>query len=138
MSQIRMVMMRKVRGVRVLDIAGATFLVLMVLSVYASKAGAGAEGARIADTTRQIAAEAQQVRMLRAERAFLTRPDNLRRLSTQYLNMGPIAPSHEVTPEALLQVRQVATPPTVVAALVAPAPAREAVPSEAGPNEAHR
>jgi len=108
MTRIHAVMMRKVRGVRVLDLAGATFLVLMVLSVYASKAGAGAEGAKISDTTRQIAAEEQQVRLLRAETAYLTQPERLRRLSAQYLNMAPVSSNHDVTPEALLQVWQVA------------------------------
>ncbi len=120
MIGLHTVLMRKVRGVRVVDLAGGAFLVLMVLSVYASKAGAGAEGAKIADTTRQIAAEEQQVRLLRAEHAYLTRPDNLRRLSTQYLNMGPIAASHEVTPEALLQARQLATLPAAAPPATAP------------------
>ena len=122
MTRFHAVMMRKVRGVRVVDIACATFLVLIVLSVYASKAGAGAEGAQIADTTRQIAAEEQQVRMLRAETAYLTQPERLRRLSAQYLSMGPIPSSHEVTPETLLQVRQVAPAAAPVPAS-APAPA---------------
>ena len=128
MTGIHTVLMRKVRGVRVVNLAGGTFLVLMVLSVYASKAGAGAEGARIADTTRQIAAEQQQVQLLRAERAYLTRPDNLRRLSTQFLNMGPVAPSHEVTPEALLQVHEAARTP---APAPVPAPSQTAAPTPA-------
>jgi len=125
MTRFHAVMMRKVRGVRVVDIAGGTFLVLIVLSVYASKAGAGAEGAQIADTTRQIAAEEQQVRLLRAETAYLTRPDHLRQLSAQYLNMGPVAASHETTPEALLRARQI-PPAPAPAQPPAPAPATEA------------
>jgi hypothetical protein len=105
--------LRRVRGFRVLDIAAAVCLTLIVLVVYMSKAGAGAEGAKIADTTRQIAAEEQKVRLLRAEHAYLTQPERLRRLSETYLQMGPVKPTHEATPEtltpqALTQVRQTA------------------------------
>jgi hypothetical protein len=90
-----------------------------------SKAGAGAEGAKIADTTRQIAAETQKVRLLRAQRAYLTQPERLRRLSEDYLQMGPVKPTHEATaetlaPEALRQVRQ-----TVVAPKTDPAGAAQ-------------
>jgi hypothetical protein len=136
MNGIHAVMMRKVRGVRVVDIACATFLVLIVLSVYASKAGAGAEGARIADTTRQIATEEQQVRVLRAEAAYLTQPERLRRLSAQYLSMGPVPFSHDVTPETLLQLRQLPPPPSPPPA-PSSAPAAEVSP-QAPPQAANR
>jgi len=109
--------MSRFRGFRVLDIAAALFLTLIVLTVYMSKAGAGAEGAKIADTTRQIAAEEQKVRVLRAERAYLTQPERLRRLSEDYLQMGPVKPTREATPETLMQVRQ----PVVAAPAITPA-----------------
>ncbi len=127
MTTLHTLLMRKVRGVRVVDLAGAACLVLIVLAVYASKAGAGAEGAQIADTTRQIAAEEQQVRLLRAEDAYLTQPRRLRQLSAQYLSMGPVASSRDVTPEALLQVRQVAPAPTPPPASALPPGAPPAV-----------
>jgi hypothetical protein len=116
MNRLSTLALHKVRGVRVLDIACALCLTLIVLVVYMSKAGAGAEGAKIADTTRQIAAETQKVRLLRAQRAYLTQPERLRRLSEDYLQMGPVKPTHEATaetlaPEALRQVRQTVVAP---------------------------
>lgn len=97
-------LLRKVRGVRVVDLAAAACLVAIVLLVYGSKARAGAEAAKIADTDRQIAAEEEQLRLLRAEEAYLTRPDRLRGLSSQYLNLGPAAAKQYTTPEALTQL----------------------------------
>jgi cell division protein FtsL len=128
MTRIHSMLMRKVRGVRIVDLAGAACLVFIVLVVYASKAGAGAEGAKIADTDRQIAAEEQQVRVLRAQQAALTRPERLRSLAAQYLNMAPTAPSREVTPEGLLQIRQMTPAPhPATSPLAKPAPAAEVV-----------
>lgn len=111
-------LLRKVRGVRVVDLAGAACLVAIVLLVYGSKARAGAEAARIADTDRQIAAEEEQLRLLRAEEAYLTRPDRLRGLSNQYLNLGPAAAKQYTTPEALAQLHPPTAPPST-----APSPA---------------
>ncbi len=104
MNRLRMLMMRKVRGIRVIDLTAAACLVLIVMGVYWSKTGAGAESAKIADTTRQIAAEEQSVRLLRAQYAVLTRPERLRRLSDQLLHMQPVPATHEATPETLLTV----------------------------------
>jgi hypothetical protein len=92
---------RRVRGVRVVEVGGFACLVALVLAVYFSKAGAGAEGSQIADTTRQIAAEQQRVRLLRAELSRLEAPARLERLSTQYLGMTPAAPKQEAAPDAL-------------------------------------
>ncbi len=92
---------RRVRGVRVVEAAGFASLVVLVLGVYFAKAGAGAEGAQIADTTRQIATEEQRVRLLRAELSRLEAPERLERLSTQYLGMAPATPKQEAVPDAL-------------------------------------
>ncbi len=110
MNGLRQMMMRKVRGVRVVDLGAGAMLLLIVLVVYASKTSGGAEAAKIADTDRQIATEEQQVRLLRAQESYLTRPERLRTLSRQYLNMAPVSALHEVTPESLLQVRQAFAP----------------------------
>ena len=104
MNTLSALFLRKVRGVRVVNIAGAGCLALMVLTVYWSKAAAGSESARIADTTRQIAAEAQRVRLLQAQRAYLAQPERLRRLSEQYLGMAPVKPAHEAAADALIQL----------------------------------
>jgi len=94
----------RIRGVRVIEVAGGAFLVVLVLAVYFFKAGAGAEGAQIADTTRQIAAEQQRVRLLRAELARLESPERLEQLSTQYLGMAPVSPKKEAAPDTLINL----------------------------------
>ena len=97
---------RRIRGVRVIEAAGGACLVVLVLAVYFFKAGAGIEGAQIADTTRQITAEQQRVRLLRAELAHLESPERLEQLSTEYLGMAPVSPKKEAAPETLVTVVQ--------------------------------
>ena len=104
MKSLAALWVRRVRGVRVVDLAGAACLTLIVLVVYWSKAAAGAESARIAETNKAIAAEEQKVRLLRAEHAYLAQPDRLRRLSAQYLGMGPVPVTREAPPEGLIPV----------------------------------
>lgn len=127
MNRFTTLLMSKVRGIRVLDIAAAACLMLIVLVVYMSKAGAGAEAARIADTDRQIAAEEEQVRLLRAQHAYLTRPERLRTLSEQYLAMSPVKPTHEMTPETIQLIRQSTMAAPQLAPITAAAPAPEPV-----------
>jgi hypothetical protein len=86
---------RRVRGFRVVELSGLLCLVALVFGVYCSKAGAGAEGAQIADTTRQIAAEERRLRALRAELARLETPGRLERLSVQYLGLQPVSGARE-------------------------------------------
>lgn len=124
MTAFAELMLRRVRGVRVMDLVGAGCLILVVLAVYGSKARAGAEAAKIADTTRQIAAEEQRVRVLQAERAFLTQPERLKRLSTQYLGMAPVKPNREMGEDGLVMA------PAPVAQAV-PAPVSQAAPAPA-------
>lgn len=127
MNAVSALLERKVRGVRVVDLAGVACLALIVLVVYASKAGGGAEAAKIADTTRLIGVEEQQVRLLQARDAYLTQPRRIRDLSKTYLHMGPVPVGHETTPEALLRVD---APP---ASTPAPAPGHGADPAPARP-----
>jgi hypothetical protein len=96
---------RRVRGFRVIEVGGFACLIALVLGVYLFKGMAGAEGAQIADTNRQIAAEQVKVRALRAELAHLEAPERLERLSTQYLGLQPVSPRHETAPEALHAVQ---------------------------------
>lgn len=121
MNSLAALWVRRVRGVRVVDLAAAACLILMVLVVYWSKTAAGAEAAKIAETNKAIAAEEQKVRVLRAQHAWLAQPERLRRLSEQYLGMAPIPPVRETQPEALIPAvaAQPATPP-----VVQPEPAR--------------
>lgn len=92
---------RRLRGFRIIEIVGVLCLFSLVFGVYAFKAGAGAEGAQIADTTRQIQAEERRVKALKAELSKLEAPDRLERLSTTYLGLAPVAPLHETDPARL-------------------------------------
>lgn len=71
----------KIGGIRWIDIIGLVCVGVMLLSVYAAKAGAAREGARIAELERQIADNGQRVRLLRAEVARLEQPARLEALS---------------------------------------------------------
>lgn len=122
MNSLAALWVRRVRGVRVVDLAAAACLILMVLVVYWSKTAAGAEAARIAETTNAIAAEEQKVRVLRAEQAWLAQPERLRRLSEQYLGMAPIPVTREAQPEALIPA--VAARPTPPPPAAQPEPVR--------------
>jgi hypothetical protein len=92
---------RRLRGFRVVELGGFACLITLVLGVYFFKAVAGAEGAQIADTTRQIAEEDRRVHLLRAELAHLEAPERLERLSVQYLGMAPVSAKKEQEPAAL-------------------------------------
>jgi hypothetical protein len=109
MTRAATFMLGKIRGVRVVDIAGGVCLVLVVLVVYWSKAIASAESSRILENARQIAAEEQELRVLKAERAYLAQPARLRRLSDRYLHLAPVDPAREQTGAAPLTIK-VSTP----------------------------
>ncbi len=111
----------RVRGFRLVDVIALGLLVLLIMSVYLAKTMAGRERAEIASVERQIAAERAQIRLLEAEVAHLEQPSRIERLSSVYLDMGPVAVAQEATPEALAQLSLPA------AARAKPAPAPEAV-----------
>ncbi len=123
-DRLKALFARRVRGFRVVEVAAIGFLTVLVLGVYWSKAGAGAEGAKIASTTKQITEEARKVRLLSAELAYLQQPQRLERLSEQYDALAPVSAKREVTPEAVgVLVRQpiAAKPVQVIPAVSAPA-----------------
>lgn len=112
----------RVRGFRLVDVIALGLLVLLIMSVYLAKTMAGRERAEIASVERLIAAERAQIRLLQAEVAHLEQPSRIERLSSAYLDMGPVAVTQEATPEALAQLSLPA------AARTKPAPAPEAAP----------
>jgi hypothetical protein len=105
------------RSFRVIDLSALIFLILLVLGVYAFKAHAGGETAKIAEANVQITDEQRRIRILNADLAHLEQPARLEQLSGQYLGLAPVAAKHETTPESLMEIaRQAETPPTVKAA----------------------
>jgi len=116
---------RRVRGVRVIDLAGAVLLCGLVLVVYMAKTGAGGTATDIDKVQLQIDDEHGQIRLLQAEVASEEQPQRLATLSGQLLNLQPIPPKHEIPSEALADVAHAPPPkpapnPTVVAAIATP------------------
>lgn len=116
---------RKVRGFRLVEVIGVSLLIAVVLAVYLGKTLAGKERNQIAAVEKEIAGEAERVRLLRAEVSYLEQPERLERLSTAYLGLQPINAKQEVAPEALL----------TLAHKPAAAPAAPAEPPVAAPAE---
>ena len=95
---------RRVRGFRVVNVAGCAMLVILVLGVYAAKTDAGQEGATISSVERQIAEERRMLRLLHAELAHLEEPSRLQRLATQYLGLDRVDAARETPPDSLVEV----------------------------------
>ncbi|HLK25993.1 MAG TPA: cell division protein [Caulobacteraceae bacterium] len=120
---------RRVRGFRIIEIGGLCVLLALALVVYLAKTHAGGERADIDRIQAQIDSEQTRVTLLRAEVARLEQPERLESLSGRYLNLQPIAASHEIGPRSLASV---AHPESPTAAKAAPAAASAAPPSAAG------
>ena len=117
---------RRVRGVRVIDVAGTVLLCGLVLVVYLAKTGAGGTAADIDKVQQQIDEAHGQIRLLQAEVASEEQPQRLASLSGQLLNLQPVSPKHEIPSEALTDVAH-APPPKPAATtprplIVTPAP----------------
>ena len=91
---------RRVRGVRVINLAGAALLLVLVVSLYLIKTFAGGENADIQGTETQIAEEQARIRLLKAEVAYLEQPQRLERLSAP-LNLSPTAGKQEIALDGL-------------------------------------
>ena len=114
---------RRVRGVRVIDLAGAVLLCGLVLVVYLAKTGAGGTSADIDRVQQQIDEERGQIRLLRAEVANEEQPVRLASLSGQLLNLQPISPKHEIPSEDLADIARAPAPQPVAAPVPAASPA---------------
>ena len=113
---------KRIRGVRVAELAAFGCLTTLVLGVYFSKAHAGGETAHIDDVEQQITDAQRHVRLLQAELAHLEAPERIERLSEQYLALAPIDAKREAAPGGLMEIaRQAApvTPPATTAAKLA-------------------
>lgn len=112
---------RRYRGFRLVELVAVGVLCVLVLGVYAFKADAGRESARIADVDRQVQEETRRVRLLKADLARLEQPARLELLSSTYLGLAPADARREAPADSLADLaRQTAPAP---AASVAPAPA---------------
>jgi len=108
----------KVRGIRWIEIIGVALVGVMIFSVYIAKADAARQSASIADKERQIRANGQRVRLLRAEVARLEQPARLEALSRE-AGLGPVDVHRMVTEQGLPAI----APPPEPRVVVAPPPA---------------
>jgi cell division protein FtsL len=131
---------RRVRGFRVVELGGLGVLLVLVLAVYLSKAGAGGERADIDHVQQQITDEQTRIRLLQAEVASLEQPERLEALSSQYLGLQPIPAKHEVQPDALPDLALIQRVAKAAPAPTAPAPSTTAAspPADAAAPDASR
>jgi len=113
---------RRILGFRIVELAATLILTAMILTVYMAKTGAGDKRDDIDRITQQIQDEQTRIHLLKAEVANEEQPERLTHLASQYLNMAPIAPNHEIDAEALADIAQPAKPS---------APAQPAAPTTA-------
>lgn len=92
---------KRLRGVRLIELAALACLGALILWVYLAKAAGADERARIQRVERDIAHEQARIRLLAAEAARLERPERLERLSVAYLRMTPSDPAREADAAAL-------------------------------------
>ena len=121
----------KIRGIRWIEIIGVVCVAAMVFSVYVAKAAAARESAAIGQLERQIAENAQRVRLLRAEVARLEQPARLETLS-RGAGLGPTGSGRQADETQLPSLKPVVVP----APVAAPAPAPVAAAVDATPEGA--
>jgi hypothetical protein len=95
---------RRIRGFRVMDVAAVVLIVAIAVASYAFKTFAGAEDADASGVETRIVQDQKEIRLLDAEIARLEDPRRVEDLSTRYLALAPVAPSHEIAPTALAQI----------------------------------
>lgn len=129
---------RRVRGFRVVEVAGMGILLTLVTGVYLAKTFAGRERQQIGQIEQEIQDEAVRKRLLEAEVAHLEQPRRIEQLA-QMMQLKPIAPDHEITEDALIDVARrrelprapISAAPVAPEALATDAP--EALPDDASP-----
>ena len=132
---VRRMFSRRVRGFRIIEVAGLALLIATVLTVYLGKTLAGKERNQITEVEKQIAQEQDRVRMLKAEVAYLEQPARLERLSSEVLRLAPIEPKHETTLEGLAALANTPAQPAAAAPVMAAeatTPVAEKVAAEKG------
>ncbi len=129
---------RRIRGFRVVEVAGLGILLSLVTSVYLAKTFAWRERQEIGHIQEEIDDEGVRKRLLEAEVAHLEQPRRIEQLAVM-MHLQPIAPTHEITEDALIDVARrrelprapIAAAPVASDALAADAP--EAVPDDNAP-----
>lgn len=86
---------------RMLELSAFVCLIALVAWVYVAKATGADERATIRDIERDIRSEQRDIRLLRAEAAYLERPSRLEELVREHTDLAPVEPMNETRPENL-------------------------------------
>jgi hypothetical protein len=97
--------------IRLAMTVGITLLALLAFGVYQGAAMTRAQESRLRELDRHIAAQRTRIKVLRADWAFLTKPDRLQALSEKYLALAPVSAA-QFTHLASLPVRKGLPPVT--------------------------
>lgn len=95
---------RRVRGFRIANLVCGVLLLTTVLGVYLTKTMGGDQRSQIASVERQIADEQRHIKLLRAEVAYLGRPERLETIAESRLGLAPIAASRRVSLDDLARI----------------------------------
>ncbi len=113
MTGLLTVVVRSLRGVRLVEAFALAVLLMMVLGNYLAKARAGRERGEITAVESQIGDEQRRLRLLAAEVAHLEQPDRLERLSAA-AGLGPTGARHQGSPDQLPEISRAALVPEKV------------------------
>lgn len=84
-------------------VIGGVIVAVLAVAVYRAKLGAEATEGRIDDLKVQKTKVSEQISVLKAEEAYLTRPERIGPIARDKLGLEPAAPSQYTAPEALSQ-----------------------------------
>ncbi len=85
------------RGFRVIHLAALGLLAALALGSYISTTLAGAQNREAQAVQARIDQEERRIRLLKAEIAHLEDPGRIERLSSQYLGLQAVNPTHEIS-----------------------------------------
>ena len=86
---------------RMLELSAFVCLVALVAWVYVAKATGADERATIREIESDIHTEQRDIRLLRAEAAYLERPSRLEELVREHTDLAPVEPINETRSENL-------------------------------------
>lgn len=84
-----------------LAIIGGFVVVVMAIAVYRAKLGAEETQGQIDTLKAEVTATEKDIAVMKAEEAYLTRPDRIGPIARQQLGLEPATPGQYVAPEAL-------------------------------------
>jgi cell division protein FtsL len=125
-----------------LAIVGGLIVALLAVGVYRAKLGAEETQANIDELKGQVDGVQKQISVLKAEEAYLSRPERIGPMARDRLGLGPAAPEQFTAGEMLSRrlgeeaIQLPATPEAAPAPASEPAPAGTPKPAGAAPPKA--